>query len=86
MWLIANLTEFLQNPVGLTIAAVVFVLVFITALVFVALLVLLARKALPRTETVDGKPVKNKFFLIAGVGTFCALVLFVAAAEYITRL
>jgi len=55
-------------------------------LVFVALLVLLARKALPRTETVDGKPVKNKFFLFAGVGTFCALVLFVAAAEYITRL
>ena len=36
--MIANLTEFLQNPVGLTIAAVVFVLVFITALVFGALL------------------------------------------------
>ena len=33
-----NLTEFLQNPVGLTIAAVVLVLVFITALVFGALL------------------------------------------------
>ena len=36
--MIANLTEFLQNPVGLTIAAVALVLVFITALVFGALL------------------------------------------------
>ena len=36
--MIVNLTEFLQNPVGLTIAAVVLVLVFITALVFGALL------------------------------------------------
>ena len=36
--MIANLTEFLQNPIGLTIAAVVLVLVFITALVFGALL------------------------------------------------
>ena len=34
----ANLTEFLQNPETLTIAALVFVLVFITALVFGALL------------------------------------------------
>ena len=55
-------------------------------LVFLALLVVLARKALLRKEFIYGKPVKNKFFLIAGVGTFCALVLFVAAAEYITRL
>ena len=36
--MIANLTEFLHNPVGLTIAAFVFVLVFITALVFGVLL------------------------------------------------
>ena len=36
--MIANLTEFLQNPVGLTIAAVALVLVFMTALVFGALL------------------------------------------------
>ena len=55
-------------------------------LVFVALLVLLARKAFPRTEIIDGRPVKNRFFLIAGLGTFIALVLFIAAAEYITRL
>ena len=55
-------------------------------LIFVALLVVLARKALPRSEIIDGKPVKNKFFLIAGLGTFVALVLFVVAAEYITRL
>ena len=34
----ANLTEFLHNPETLTIAALVFVLVFITALVFGALL------------------------------------------------
>ena len=34
----ANLTEFLHNPGTLTIAAVVFVLVFITALVLAALL------------------------------------------------
>ena len=36
--MIANLTEFLQNPVGLKIAAVVIVLVFTTALVFGVLL------------------------------------------------
>jgi len=52
----------------------------------VALLVVLARKALPRSEIIDGKPVKNRFFLIAGLGTFVALVLFVVAAEYLTRL
>ena len=34
----ANLTDFLHNPVGLKIAAVVLVLIFITALVFGALL------------------------------------------------
>ena len=36
--MMANLTEFLQSPETLTIAALVFVLVFITALVFSALL------------------------------------------------
>ena len=36
--MIANLTEFFHSPVGLTIATVVLVLVFITALVFGALL------------------------------------------------
>jgi DNA anti-recombination protein RmuC len=36
--MMANLTGFLHNPGSLTIAAVVFVLVFITALVLVALL------------------------------------------------
>jgi predicted nuclease with TOPRIM domain len=36
--MMANLTEFLHNPGTLTIAAVVFVLVFITALVLAALL------------------------------------------------
>ena len=55
-------------------------------LIFVALLVVFARKALPRNKIIDGKPVKNRFFLIAGFGTFVALVLFVVAAEYITRL
>ena len=55
-------------------------------LIFVALLVVLASKALPRSEIIDGKPVKNRFFLIAGLGTFVGLVLFVVAAEYITRL
>ena len=64
----------------------VLIIRLILFLVFVALLVLLARKALPRTKTIDGKPVKNKFFLIAGGGIFAALVLFVAVAEYITRL
>ena len=46
----------------------------------------MVRGIFPRTEIVAGKPVKNKYLMLASVATILVLIVFVAGAEYITRL
>ena len=64
----------------------IFGLRLIILLICVGLLLVMVRGIFPRTKIVAGKPFKNKYFILVSLGTILVLVVFVAGAEYITRL
>ena len=64
----------------------IFGLRLIILLICIGLILVMVRGIFPRTEIVAGKPVKNKYLMLASVATILVLIVFVAGAEYITRL